>query len=143
MLAAAAALALLAPAAAEARHDQATFHARTAGEARLALTASAPGTDWGSPGRESAVATVFLDGRRSQDVVLHQGARTFTYELALGAVKRGRHRVTVAFNRRMSPPGARGIKVRRLAPSLVPGDDVVARHAPILYGRELPEIPGR
>lgn len=146
MLAAGVTLALLAPAAAEARHDRvatATFHARSAAEATLAFTASAPGTGWGSAGRESAVASVSVDGRLAQDVVLFAGAEPFRYEVALGPVSRGRHRVTVAFNRAKSPAGARGIRVRRLAPSLLPADDVVARHAPILYGRDLPEIPGR
>jgi hypothetical protein len=141
MLAAGVALALLAPAAAEARHDQATFHARSGAEATLAVTASAPGTSWGATGRESAVLAVYLDGRRAADVVLFRGAEQFTYEVALGPVDRGRHRVRVAFDRAKSPPGARRVDVRRLRPSLT--GDAVARHAPILYGRDLPEIPGR
>jgi hypothetical protein len=139
MLAAAAAFALLAPAAAQA-HDKATFHARSATEATLAVTASAPGTDWGKAGAESAVLGVYLDGRRAADVVLFEGAERFTYEVALGPVSRGRHRVTVALDRAKSPPGARRVDVHRLKASLA--DDVVARHAPILYGRDLPEIPG-
>jgi len=142
-LAVAVALALLLPAAAQARGHAATFHARAGAEATLAVTASAPGTDWESTGRESAVLAVFLDGRHAADVVLFRGAEPFTYEVALGPVVRGRHRVTVAFDREKSPPGARGVNVRRLAPSLVPTSDLVARHAPILYGRDLPEIPGR
>jgi hypothetical protein len=141
--AATAALALLAPAAAQAHRDKATFHVRAATEATLEVTASAPGTSWDAAGRESAVLAVHLDGRRVGDVVLFRGAERFTYELALGRVERGRHRVTVAFDRRKSPPGARGVKVRRLAPALAARGDVVARHAPILYGRDLPEIPGR
>jgi hypothetical protein len=144
--AALAALVLLAPAAADA-HDpplaQKQFYAHAAGEARLALTAAAPGTDWGSAGRESAVLSVSVDGRYSQDVVLFAGAQRFTYDVALGPIARGRHRVTVAFDRSKSPAGARGAKVTRLAPSLAAGDDLAARYAPILYGRDLPEIPGR
>jgi hypothetical protein len=144
-LLASAALALLvpAPALADDRRDSKTFRAHRTGEARLAITAFAPGTDWGRAGRESAVATVSLDGRYSQDVVLFAGARRFTYRVALGRVDRGRHRVRVRFSRAKSPPGARGIRVRRLRPSLAPRGDLVARHAPILYGRDLPEIPGR
>jgi hypothetical protein len=105
------------------------------------VTASAPGTSWGDAGRESAVLAVYLDGRRAADVVLFRGAEPFTYEVALGPVDRGRHRVRVAFDRAKSPSGARGVKVRRLRPSLA--SDVVTRHAPILYGRDLPEVPGR
>jgi hypothetical protein len=141
-----AALALLAPAAAQAHGDHESskkFHVRAPGEARLALTAAAPGTDWGTTGRESAVVTVFVDGRYSQDVVLFAGAQRFTYDVALGPLARGRHRVTVAFNRAKSPPGARRAKVTRLRPSLAARDDLAARYAPILYGRDLPEIPGR
>ena len=87
--------------------------------------------------------TVSVDGRYSQDVVLFAGAQRFTYDVALGQLARGRHRVTVAFDRAKSPPGARGAKVTKLAPSLAARDDLAARYAPILYGRDLPEIPGR
>ncbi|HTE61003.1 MAG TPA: hypothetical protein VK631_11675, partial [Solirubrobacteraceae bacterium] len=141
-----AALALLAPAAADARDRplaQKQFVTHAQGEARLALTASAPGSYWGSAGRESAVLRVSVDGRYSQDVVLFAGAQRFTYDVALGPLDRGRHNVTVAFDRAKSPPGARGAKVTRLAPSLAATDDLAARYAPILYGRDLPEIPGR
>ena len=113
------------------------------GEARLALTAAAPGTDWGAAGRESAVLTVSVDGRYSQDVVLFAGAQRFTYDVALGQLARGRHRVTVAFDRAKSPPGARGARVRGSNRRSPRADDLAARYAPILYGRDLPEIPGR
>ena len=139
------AAALLAPAATAqaAKPERTTFRAPGTAEAKLAITASAPGTDWGTAGSESAVLSVWLDGRWSQDVVLFAGAESFTYEVALGHVARGRHRVEVVFDPAKSPPGARRVRVRRLAPSLVPSTDAVARHAPILYGRDLPEIPGR
>jgi hypothetical protein len=143
VLAALCALALLAPAVAEAHQDRVSFRAPGAAEAKLAVTASAPRTDWGRAGSESAVLSVWLDGRWSQDIVLFAGAERFTYEVALGPVARGRHRVEVGFDPAKSPAGARRVRVRRLAPSLVPAGDPVARHAPILYGRDLPEIPGR
>jgi len=139
-----AALALLVPAAADAHPlAQNQFFTHASGEARLAITAAAPGTDWSAAGRESAVLTVAVDGSYSQDVVLFAGAQRFTYDVALGRLARGRHRVTVAFDRAESPPGALGANVTRLAPSLAAGDDLAARYAPILYGRDLPEIPGR
>jgi hypothetical protein len=137
-----AALALLAPATSEAATHK-TFVMHAPGEARLAVTAAAPGTDWGAAGRESAVLGVRVDGRYSQDVVLFAGARRFTYDVALGRLDRGRHRVTVAFDREKSPPGARGAVVKRLRPSVAARDDLAARYAPVLYGRDLPEIPGR
>jgi len=117
------------------------FTASHAGEAKLAFTARAPGTDWGRAGRESAVLDIVLDGREVADVVTFAGAEPFTYRTALGHVAPGRHRVTVRLDRRKSPPGVRRAKVKRLRAEVAPGDDLVARFAPVLYGRDLPEIP--
>lgn len=117
------------------------FHVSSAGEAALSFTAEVPGTGWDRTGREAAVLAVRLDGRRVADVVAFAGAERFTYETALGPVRAGRHRVSVTLDREKSPPGVRRAKVRRLRPSL--SRDLVARHAPILYGRDLPEIAGR
>ena len=86
---------------------------------------------------------VFLDGREVANVVTFAGAEPFTYRTALGGVTTGRHRVAVRFDRDKSPPAVRGAAVERLRASLAPADDAVARFAPILYGRDLPEIPGR
>ena len=112
-----AALALLAPAAAaDARPiAQKQFVTQAAGEARLALTAAAPGTDWGVAGRESAVVSVSVDGRYSQDVVLFAGAERFTYDVALGRLERGRHNVTVAFDADKSSSGAMSVMMFRMA----------------------------
>jgi hypothetical protein len=119
-----------------------TFTASRAGEAKLAFTARAPGTDWGRAGREAAVLEVLVDGREVANVVTFAGAEPFTYRTALGRVPAGRHRVTVRFDREKSPPGVRGAQVAQLRASVAPEDDLVARFAPILYGRDLPEIPG-
>jgi hypothetical protein len=117
------------------------FKARHAAEARLAVTARAPGADWGTAGRESAVLSVRLDGREVTSIVLFNGAQKLTYKVALGRVKTGRHTVRVVLDRAKSPvPHA---QVSRLKASLAPAGNLVARFAPILYGRDLPEIPGR
>ena len=59
VLAALSALALLTPAAsAEARPERVSFRATGAAEAKLAITASAPRTDWSRAGSESAVLSV-------------------------------------------------------------------------------------
>lgn len=116
------------------------------GEALLDLTALALGTGWGKEKAESAVVTVKLDGEYNQDVVLFAGREKFTYPVALGAVEAGRHTVEVSFNRKKSRPGARGAEIRRLRAEVVPAGDeaaLVHRYSPILYGRNLPEIPGR
>jgi hypothetical protein len=124
-------------------HTTTTLETKAPGEALVALTASAPHTDWGISGRESAVATVTVDGRYSQDVVLFKGAESFTYRLALGWLDAGRHRVHVSYARRKSPSGARGIVVDDLRATMVRGAGALAlRYAPILYGRDEPGIGG-
>jgi hypothetical protein len=123
-----------------------TFVAKKGGEALLDLTASAPGTDWGKTGSESAVVTVTLDGEYNQDVVLFAGEQRFTYQLALGTVSPGRHTVEVAFNPDKSPAGATGVQIHNLSTQVVSAKDPAAlgyQYSPILYGRDLPEIPGQ
>ena len=97
--------------AAAARDAKTSFNTKRAGEALLTLRASAPGTDWGREGSESAVVRVQLDGRYNQDVVLFEGARAFDYAVSLGPVSRGHHTVTASFDREKSPAGATGADV--------------------------------
>lgn len=121
------------------------FTAAQPGEALLELTASAPGTDWDRGGRESAVVSISVDGVYKEDVVLFMGARRFTYKLALGSIEAGNHTVEATFNRHKSPHGASGARIGAMTTRVVPASDptsLVHRHAPILYGRDLPEIPG-
>jgi hypothetical protein len=121
------------------------FTAARAGEALLLLTAYAPYTDWGVAGRESAVVTVTLDGKFSQDVVLFNGAASYTYRVSLGPVGAGWHTVDAAYNAEKSRPGARGAVVQALAVEVTTPDSVlwqVRRHSPIVYGRNLPEVEG-
>jgi hypothetical protein len=132
--------AVLAPAA-EASGDREKFFAPRAGEAKLSFVASVPGTAWDRAGREGAVLNVEVDGRSVADVVAFAGEDRFRYETALGRVRPGRHTVSVSLDRRKSPAGVRFARVRSLEPWM--SRDLVARHAPILYGRDLPEIPGR
>src|SRR6478672_6289615 len=87
------------------------FTATRAGEAKLAFTASAPRTDWGQAGRESAVLDVILDGREVANVVTFAGATPFTYTTGLGPVAAGRHDVSVRLDRAKSPPGVRAADV--------------------------------
>jgi len=61
--------------------DSVSFRARHAAEARLAVTARAPGAGWGTAGRESAVLSVRLDGREVTSVVLFGGAKQLTYRI--------------------------------------------------------------
>jgi hypothetical protein len=121
--------------------EKVKFSTPRAGEAKLSFTASVPGTGWERAGREAAVLRVTVDGRHAADVVAFAGAEPFPYETAVGRVSRGRHTVKVAVDRAKSP--VRDARIRRLEPVMAPASDLVTRHAPILYGRDLPEIPGR
>jgi hypothetical protein len=141
-LGAALAVALTPAAAAHAAVARTQFVAPHTGEAKLAFTASAPGTDWGSAGREAALLDVSVDDRVVAHVVTFAGAQPFTYRTALGRVAAGRHTVAVQLDAEKSPAGVDKAKVRDLEPSVAPADDLVARYAPVLYGRNLPEIPG-
>jgi hypothetical protein len=96
-------LVMLAPAAAQADGRSTTFTTSQAGEAKLAFTASVPGTGWDRVGREAAVLSVRVDGRRVADVVAFAGEDRFRYETALGRVGAGRHIVSVALDREKSP----------------------------------------
>ena len=141
--------ALTAPAAATADSGKTvstTFDAPRSGEALLTMRALAPGADWGEPGRESAVVTVKVDGRYNQDVVLFHGDEPFDYQVLLGPLPEGRHTIEAAFSPAKSPAGARGAQIKALRASLAEdGGDagLVYRHSPIIYGRDLPEIPGQ
>jgi hypothetical protein len=117
------------------------FRVRHAAEARLAVTARAPGADWGTAGKESAVLSVRVDGRYATSVVLFNGRNTLTYRVALGRVRAGRHTVSVRLDAAKSP--VEHAVIARVRPSLAPRRNLIARYAPVLYGRNLPEIPGR
>jgi hypothetical protein len=121
--------------------EKASFNAQRAGEAKLTMTADAPGTDWGAAGSESAVVRIELDGSYNQDVVLFEGARRFAYDVSLGPVSRGHHTVTASFDKAKSPAGATTAKVRALAPSMT-DSSLAQRYSPVVYGRDLPTIPG-
>src|SRR4051812_15871451 len=112
-------------------------------EARLGFRASAPGTDWGRSGREAAMLAVAVDGRTVGDVVTVRGATPGTYRAALGRVKAGRHIVSIALDAAKSPAKVRRARAGKLRITLAQPGDRVAQYAPILYGRDLPEIPGR
>lgn len=116
-------------------HDRTiTFHADRAGEALVDVTAAAPGVSWASEGHESAVLSLYVDGRYATDDVV-PAAFPITREFALGHVRPGRHRLTLRFAADRSR-GTR-VDVSRTAVRVVSrGQDYLdLAHAPILYGR--------
>ena len=88
------------------------------------LDLRAPGTDWSQEGREAALATVFVDGRAQQQIMLYAGGREFTYTVFLDALSAGQHDVDVR------GPGVEFSGARFHEDS----SDVLA-NAPVLYAR--------
>ncbi len=88
------------------------------------LDLRAPGTDWSKPGKEAALATVFVDGKAQQQIMLYAGGREFTYTVFLGALAAGGHDLDVR------GPGVEFSGARFREDS----SDVVA-NAPVLYAR--------
>jgi hypothetical protein len=119
---------------------QTTVSLPRSGEARLTLSAKAPGCDWGKAGAESAVVTVAVDSKHNQEIVLFGGEKTQNYTVSLGALDTGKHTVSVTFRPDLSPKGAKGVKVEKLTvdtPSDGNSPDALAvKHAPMLYGRD-------
>lgn len=110
----------------------------TAGEGFIAtITASAPGAEWGRPQAEASIATVDLDGRYNQDVVIDHGSDSWDYRIFLGPLAPGKHVLTVHRNARWSAPKA-ALAVQKIAVRPVNRPDSLydaLAHAPILYAR--------
>jgi hypothetical protein len=112
------------------------------GEAFIQVRAAAPGTDWGSVGAESAVLDVRVDGRPAGNLVLFAGDRSFTYDAAVGRLRPGRHRVELRFDRERSPAGVQRPRVEAVDVRFASDDEAqAARYAPLVVGRDLPEVP--
>lgn len=121
-----------------------SFHLKAEAEAILDLTAAAPHTSWRDTGSEAAVASLFVDGRYNQDIILFAGALPFTYEVMLGHLQPGEHKLRIDFNRKQSAPKASAIQIRSVKiSSFEPGsaDYQALSLAPLLYAR--PNTIGR
>ena len=88
------------------------------------LDLRAPRTDWAQQGREAALATVFVDDRAQQQIMLYAGSRQFTYAVFLGALSPGEHQVDV-----------RGRGVELLGARFHEDSSDVIANAPVLYAR--------
>jgi hypothetical protein len=65
------------------------------------------------------------------------------YRVALGRLPTGTHIVSIWLDRAKSSPAVRQARAGKLRIGLARPSDRVAEYAPILYGRDLPEISGR
>ena len=121
-----------------------TFGAKAEAEGVLELKASAPGATWLEKEREAATATIYVDDRYQQDVILFAGGQSFTYRVLIGRLSAGEHRLRVEYNRQQSAAQAPVIKVEDAKVSLIdrthPEFQALA-FAPILYAR--PNTIGR
>ncbi|WP_203741517.1 hypothetical protein [Actinoplanes cyaneus] len=121
------------------------FVSRHAGEAVLDLRAAAPGTDWATRGAESAVVSIFVDGRYAADLVV-SGAQPLARQLALGRVAAGVHTLKLHFAADRSPVDRASVRIDRLRVTTYDKRDPeyqVLRFAPIMYGRNVPELGSR
>ena len=95
---------------------------------------SSPGADWSGPGQEAALATLAVDGKPRQQVMLFAGAGAHTYRVFLGALAPGEHSLGLERDSRYSAPGA-GLEVARASFQEVPATDAVVANAPVLFAR--------
>jgi hypothetical protein len=115
---------------------------RESGEAVVDLRVAAPGTDWASPGAESAVVSVAVDGRYATDLVV-SGASPLDRQLALGGLSTGAHLLSLHFADERSPAASGSVVVERLSVSTYSRQDPeyqVLRYAPVVYGRNIAEL---
>jgi hypothetical protein len=92
---------------------------------------------WARAGDESAVVSISVDGHYVTDLVVPSADPT-PRNLALGAVPKGHHRLTLRFATDRSAAPARRVVLAGTAISTA--DDVALRHAPIVIGRTLPQL---
>jgi hypothetical protein len=117
--------------------DTVSFSVSGPGEGVAEITASAPAASWGRAGAEASVATVWLDGKYNQDVLVDHDGEPFVYRVFLGPLESGTHQLRIERNARWSAPDA-GLTVEKIDAGVVPASDPgfgVLAHAPILYAR--------
>lgn len=119
-------------------HDRViNFRTARAGDGFVDLTAAAPGMSWAVAGHESAVLSVFVDGRYATDDVVPADF-PITRSFALGHLAAGRHRLRLHLAADRSP-GPR-VRVTGSAFRTVPVGSaayVAMANAPVLYGRDV------
>ena len=122
-------------------HLSRAFEVEEDGETTAVIAAGCSKCDWGTLGREAAVLRIEVDGKYSQHLVLTRGETIAKYALRLGRLNKGRHRLVIDRDRRLSAVGAgrATIDVVEVAvdhlgamPSMV---DLAGGCEPILYAR--------
>lgn len=101
-----------------------TFSIAKPAEMVAEMDLRAPGKNWAKEGSESALATLVLDGKPQQNVMLYAGADRFTYSVLLGRLDAGEHQLKLE-----------GAGVELLAARFREDASEAVAHAPVLYAR--------
>lgn len=101
---------------------------------RLTIDATAPGAAWGQVGRESAMVAVYVDGRYHSTIIVH-GERREPYEVNLGALPAGAHRIELRAAVDAAP--VRAVVAGARAAESTGEQALVDRHAPIVELRDV------
>ncbi|MEP6759209.1 MAG: hypothetical protein ABJB55_08440 [Actinomycetota bacterium] len=116
-----------------------TLSLASSGEAILDVAVSAPGVSWATTGSESAVVSLFVDGRHQSDLVVMSDQPT-ARSVALGSRSAGTHTLTAHFASDRSPAGATSAAITLNAVRVISAADpayAAMANAPLLYGRQL------
>jgi hypothetical protein len=132
-------LATLSPSASSAQTlAEKSFVVTAESEGSLDLTASVPGASWREKGREAAAVTVYLDDRYHQDLFLYNGPQRTLYQVSLGRIQPGAHKVRIELNRSQSAAGVQSavVHLAEIKPVWKSHPEFAAiAHAPVLYAR--------
>lgn len=105
----------------------------------LEINTSAQSTFWQTKGSESAVLTVFLDGKYHQDIFLFKGEENFSYKVVLGKLSLGKHKLSVFQNKYLSAQKIGKVKINKLDVKAVEtvstADELAQSHSPFFYAR--------
>ena len=110
------------------------FRVTRATEVVAEIAMASPGADWSVSGREAALATLAVDGKTQQHVMLYAGAARQIYRVFLGALTAGDHSLFIERNARFSAPGA-GLEVAGATFTEAPAGDATVANAPVLFAR--------
>ena len=81
-------------------------------EIGLFIKASVKNASWQKKDSEAAVLTIFVDGKYNQDAILFAGEKVFEYQMLLGKIDPGEHKITIVFNQKHSAPNAQNVKIK-------------------------------
>ena len=113
------------------------FSVKRRAEVVANLEMSSPGSNWAETGREAELATLVVDGRTPQHVMLYAGDINYAYAAFLGELAPGEHELRVERGPRYSAQES-GLRVEKTSfAEVAPGDPgwAALAHAPILYAR--------